>query len=94
MLEEEERSKEMLEDQDVVHLVNRKLGWELRETARGTLTDGKVSEDLQRDRVHQLAQWLKHFPERLQEMEALTQDGREALHRARAKEHADGGSRW
>ncbi len=84
----------MTEQQDVIHLVNKKKGWQLRETAAGVLTDGQVSEDLQRDRVHQMLQWLQHFPERLPDMEALTLDGEKALSRARAKQYHDGGSRW
>ncbi len=84
----------MTEQGDVVHLVNRKKGWQLRETALGVLTDGQVSEDLQRDRVHQIFQWLQHFPERLQDMEALTPDGEKALSRARAKHYHDRGTRW
>ena len=85
---EEEGPQQLFED--VVHLVNRKMRWELRETARGMLTDGKVSEDLQRDRVRQIVQWLRHFPERLPEMEAFTVDGREALSRARGKGNRGG----
>jgi len=85
----------MPDDEAVVHLINRELQWQLRETASGTLTDGQVSEDLQRDRVHQMVQWLQHFPERLAQMEALTLDGRAALGRARAgRDHRDGETRW
>jgi len=84
----------MLEQEDVVHLVNRTLDWGLRETARGILTDGKVSEELQRDRVRQMVQWLDHYPERLQEMEALTLDGRESLSVVRARHRRDSDSRW
>jgi DnaJ-domain-containing protein 1 len=84
----------MLEQEDLVHLVNPDLDWYLRETAKGMLTDGQVSEDLQRDRVRQIAQWLQYFPERLPQMEARTGDGREALSRARAKERRDNGTGW
>ena len=84
----------MMEQQDVVHLVNRKMDWKLRETAVGTLTDGQVTEDLQRDRIHQILQWLQHFPERLPEMEGLTLDGQKALSRARAKYYPERGTRW
>jgi hypothetical protein len=84
----------MYEQEDLVHLVNRKKGWELRETAAGVLTDGQVSEDLQRDRVHQMLQWLQHFPERLPDMEAFTLDGEKALSRARAKHYHDRSRRW
>ncbi len=85
----------MLEQEaDVIHLVNRKKAWELRETSRGALTDGQVTEDLQRDRVRQMVQWLNHFPERLPDMEALTPAGAEALRRARAKDQHDCGTRW
>ena len=80
-----EGPQEMRDDEDMVHLVNRKMCWELRETANGTLTGGLVSEDLQRDRIRQIVQWLRHFPDRLPEMEALTPSGREALSRVRAK---------
>lgn len=83
----------MLDEEDVVHLVNNAMDWDLRETAKGTLTDGRVSEDLQRDRVRQIVQWLKHYPERLPQMEALTVDGQAALDRARAKDRMAGG-RW
>ena len=65
----------MPDEEDVVHLVNSNMDWHLSETANGTLTDGHVSEDLQRDRVRQIVQWLRHFPERLPKMEALTVDG-------------------
>ncbi len=84
----------MLEEADVVHLVNRKKGWELRETSKGVLTDGHVTEDLQRDRIRQMVQWLTHFPERLPDMVALTPAGDEALRRVRAKSRHDCGSRW
>ncbi len=84
----------MTRQDDVVHLVNRKLGWQLFETVDGLLTDGHVSEELQRDRVHQMLQWLQHFPERLQDMEALTRDGENALRRARARDYHDPATRW
>ena len=84
----------MIEQDDVVHLVNKKRDWQLWETADGALTDGRAREDLQRDRVHQMQQWLQHFPERLPDMEALTRDGQEALRRARAKRYPDEGTRW
>jgi hypothetical protein len=77
-------------DEDVIHLVNQILDWHLRETSRGTLTDGQVSEDLQRDRVRQIVQWLRHYPERLAHMEALTVDGQAALVRARARARTEG----
>lgn len=83
-----------VEEQDVVHLVNRKAKWELRETAKGILTDGRASEDLQRDRVRQIVQWLRHYPERLPEMEALTMEGQAALNRARGKGHRESASLW
>jgi len=92
--EEVEGPKLSVEEQDVVHLVNRKAQWELRETAKGVLTDGHVSEDLQRDRVRQIVQWLQHYPERLPDMEALTLAGQAALRRAREKGHRDSGARW
>lgn len=85
-------------EEDIIHLVNSALDWHLRETAKGTLTDGHVSEDLQRNRVRQIVQWLQHYPERLPQMEALTADGELALERARAKDRkkarADDGRRW
>jgi hypothetical protein len=84
----------MPDEEDVVHLVNNEMDWHLTETATGELTDGRVSEDLQRDRVHQIVQWLRHFPERLPKMEALTVDGRRALEQARAKDRRDSGRRW
>jgi hypothetical protein len=83
----------MADEEDIVHLVNNIENWHLRETARGTLTDGRVSEELQRDRVRQIMVWLRHYPERLPQMEALTYDGRLALERARAKERKDSGWR-
>ena len=79
----------MLDEENVVHLVNNAMDWRLQETAKGALTDGRVSEDLQRDRVRQIVQWLRHFPERLPQMEALTVDGQLALERARAKDRTD-----
>jgi hypothetical protein len=85
---------QMSEQEDVIHLVNKKTNWELRETATGTLTDGTVSEDLQRDRVHQILQWLQHFPDRLPEMEALTVAGERALSRARSKNYPERDRRW
>lgn len=84
----------MIDEEDLVHLVNPTLKWQLRETARGMLTDGQVSEDLQRDRVRQIAQWLRHFPERLELMEALTVDGQRALERARALDRREKTTRW
>jgi hypothetical protein len=84
----------MPDEEDVVHLVNNDMDWHLRETATGRLTDGRVSEDLQRDRVRQIVQWLGHFPERLPKMEALTVDGQLALERARAKDRKDSRRRW
>ena len=84
----------MFEEEDVVHLVNKKMDWRLRETAKGMLTDGLVSEDLQRDRIRQIVQWLQHFPDRLPLMEALTNDGQRALSEARAKDDRDRGPRW
>lgn len=84
----------MPDEEDVVHLVNDAMDWQLRETAQGQLTDGRVSEDLQRDRVRQIVQWLRHFPERLPEMAALTHDGRMALERARANDLRENGRRW
>ena len=83
----------MTEPGDVVHLVNRALSWHLRETADGVLTDGEASEDLQRDVVHQLVQWLGHFPERLPKMEALTTAGRAALSLVRRMDLWDGKTR-
>lgn len=80
----------MPEQEDVIHLMNKAMEWHLRETASGTLTDGEVSEDLQRDMVRQMAQWLGHFPERLSEMEALTADGRAALYLVRRMTLWDG----
>lgn len=82
------------EEEDVVHLVNDAMDWQLRETAQGTLTDGRVSEELQRDRVRQIVQWLRHFPERLPKMEALTADGQLALERARANDRRENGRRF
>jgi hypothetical protein len=82
------------DEEDIVHLVNNDMDWHLRETAAGELTDGRVSEDLQRDRVRQIVQWLRHFPERLPKMEALSVDGQLALERARAKDRKDRGRRW
>lgn len=79
----------MAEEEDVVHLENEAMGWRLRETASSTLTDGQVSEDLQRDRVRQMVQWLQHFPDRLPQMEAYTSDGRRALERARMHRRND-----
>ena len=76
----------MTNEDDVVHLRNNTKRWQLWETADAKLTDGIVSEDLQRDRIRQIAQWLRHYPERLPEMEALTRDGQRALERARARE--------
>jgi hypothetical protein len=84
----------MPDAEDVVHLVNNDMDWYLRETTTGTLTDGRVSEDLQRDRVRQIVQWLRHFPERLKKMEALTVDGQLALERARAKDRKASRRRW
>jgi hypothetical protein len=84
----------MPDEEDVVHLVNSDMDWHLRETATGKLTDGRVSEDLQRDRVRQIVQWLRHFPDRLPKMEALTVDGQRALERARAQAPKDCGRRW
>jgi hypothetical protein len=84
----------MADQDDVIHLENCAMDWQLRETTSATLTDGKVSEDLQRDRVRQMAQWLSHFPERLSQMEALTEDGRRALERARTRERNDRSWRW
>ena len=84
----------MPDEKDIVHLKNSDMGWHLRETATGKLTDGRVSEDLQRDRVRQIVQWLRHFPERLPKMEALTVDGQQALERARTKDRKDSGRRW
>jgi hypothetical protein len=84
----------MSEEEDVVHLVNRGMNWYLRETARGTLTDGNASEELQRDRVHQIVQWLQYFPERLPQMQALTHDGQTALDRARARDRKENGTGW
>ena len=84
----------MPDEEDVVHLVNSDMDWHLRETANGILTDGRVSEDLQRDRVRQIVQWLGHFPERLPKMEALTADGQRALERARTNHRKDSGRRW
>jgi hypothetical protein len=77
-------------EEDVVHLVNQEMKWQLRETAQGMLTDGRASEDLQRDRVRQIVQWLRHYPERLPKMEALTVDGQAALKRARARARTEG----
>jgi len=84
----------MLDEEDVIHLVNNAMDWQLRETAQGKLTDGRVSEELQRDRVRQIVQWLRHFPERLPKMEALTADGQRALERARANDRRDSGRGW
>jgi len=84
----------MPDEEEVVHLVNDAMDWQLRETAQGKLTDGRVSEDLQRDRVRQIVQWLRHFPERLPKMEALTADGQLALERARVNDRRDNGRRW
>lgn len=84
----------MPDEEDIVHLVNDAMDWQLRETAQGELTDGHVSEDLQRDRVRQIVQWLRHFPERLLKMVALTRDGQLALEQARAIDHKDSGRRW
>jgi hypothetical protein len=81
-------------EEGVVHLVNHGMNWRLRETDQGTLTDGSASEELQRDRIHQIVQWLQYFPERLPEMEALTRDGQAALDRARAKDRKDRGACW
>lgn len=84
----------MLDQEDVIHLVNTAIEWHLRETASGALTDGEVSEELQRDVVRQMVQWLRHFPERLPEMEALTADGRAALRMVRKMDLWDGQTRW
>jgi hypothetical protein len=81
-------------EEDVVHLVNASIDWQLRETTSSTLTDGRASEDLQRDRVRQIVQWLRHYPERLPQIEALTGDGQRALDRARAKDQNDRKWRW
>jgi hypothetical protein len=91
---EQEEDGPQLPVEDVVHLVNRKAKWELRETVKGRLTDGRVSEDLQRDRVRQIVQWLRHYPERLPEMEALTLAGQAALSRARGKGPKESDARW
>ncbi len=91
---EQEIDGPQLPVEDVVHLVNRKAKWELRETAKGMLTDGRVSEDLQRDRVRQIVQWLRHYPERLPDMEAFTSAGQAALSRARGKGDKESGARW
>jgi hypothetical protein len=94
----EENVVENVVEEDIIHLVNNAMDWHLRETAKGTLTDGQVSEDLQRNRVRQIVQWLRHYPERLEQMEALTVDGQVALERARAKDRAkdrtDDRRRW
>ena len=84
----------MADEEDVVHLVNDAMDWRLRETTSSTLTDGRVSEDLQRDRVRQIVQWLRHYPERLPQMEALTHDGHRALEQARTRERNDQSWRW
>ena len=84
----------MPDEEVIVHLVNNDMDWHLEETETGTLTDGRVSEDLQRDRVRQIVQWLGHFPERLPKMEALTAAGRIALERARSNDRRDRGRRW
>ena len=74
------------DEEDVVHLVNSDMDWHLSETSHETLTDGQVSEDLQRDRIRQIVQWLRHYPDRLPKMEALTSDGRRALDQVREME--------
>lgn len=90
---ESSAAEEPGEEEDVIHLVNQEMDWLLRETANGMLTDGHVSENLQRDRVRQIVQWLRHFPDRLPQMKALTMDGDAALRRVVGRDRKDGGLR-